>query len=75
MGKLAFTKGFASLQAGEDESDGAEHEPGTGTSRHVEYLFAIDGEIVAEYAKTETEEHHVNAYQPTALQEETVEGN
>ncbi len=67
MREATFTEGFASLDAREHEPDGAEHEPGAGATGHAEYLFTIDGEVVAEDAEAETEEDHIDAKEPAAL--------
>ena len=61
------------MQTREDESDGTEHEPSTRASRHAQHLFAIDGEVIAQHSKAEAEEHHVDANEPTTLEEEAVE--
>ena len=71
-GETAFAEGLASLETGQDQADGTEHEVGACAAGDAHDLLAVDGEVVAEHAETETEGHHVETQEPTADEEETI---
>ena len=70
----ALPQGAAAQQAREHEPQAAEHEPGAGAAGDAQLLTAIDGQIVAQHSEAVAEEHHVGGQQPSAQQEEAVEG-
>ena len=72
MGKQSLAQSLSTLQAGEDESDGTEHEPCSCAASDTHHLFAVDGEIVAQHTEAEAEEHHIHSQQPASGEEETV---
>ena len=72
MGDATFTQGFAALKAREDESDGAEHEVGTCAACDAQLFLAVDGEVIAEYAKAEAEGNHVDTKEPAAKEKKAV---
>ena len=61
-----------SLQAGEDQSDGQQHEVGSRAARDAHHLLAVDGQIVRQHAVAESEEGDVHTDGPSAQEEEAV---
>ncbi len=72
MGQATLAQGSSSLQARQDQADGAEHEIGARATRDTHHLLAVDGQVVAQHTKTEAEGDHVQAYQPPLHEEEAV---
>ncbi len=56
-----------------NETDGKDGKIGAGSSRNAQFLLAVDGEIVAQYAPAETKHGDVDGEQPGTGQEEAVE--
>ena len=73
--QLALAQGTGPLQTGGDKPQGEEQEPGACAAGDAHHLLAVDGEVVAHHAETETEEDHVDGQQPASDEEETVEAD
>ncbi len=71
----AFAQGLAPLQAGDDQTDGEEHEIGARPAGDAQFIATVDGEEVAERAETRAEEGDVDGQEPRPREEKAVEGD
>ena len=71
----AFPETLASLQTGGYQSHGEHCEIHTRSARPAHHFLAIDGQVVAQHAEAESEEHHVHRQQPSVSQEKAVEAD
>ena len=70
---FALSQRLGTLQSREHEPDGNEHEPCARATGAMQHLLAVDGEVVAQHAKAESEARHANGENPARSEEEAVQ--